>query len=296
MGLSNNQKQIADQFLDLLKKEGLQWTRLWRQPVPPQNGITGHIYQGMNYLTCAMRMFKYGWTDPRFITLKNVIALGGSIKGHKATPIVYYGPMKYEDKNGDERTRLGGRAYNAWNVEQLGLESHQDLNQLPVPFPTSAVAKNARIEHFIKQAGIVRKKDSRAYFNQKDDFIGIPDPSDFYSTDDRSRSENYYSVLLHEIVHWTGAQKRLNRIELKEYHVDKIQRAREELIAEIGSVFFGNKFEIQTHPSNENAAYVQSWIKLLEANQETIYGAAQQANKALQYCSHYDSLDEAYAA
>lgn len=292
MGLTNNQKHIAQKFLELIKKDGLQWTKAWRQPRPPFNGLTNHTYQGMNYLTCAMRMYEYGWSDPRFITLNGAQKLGGSIKGHKATPIFYYGKMTYEDQHGEERSAMRGRAYNVWNVQQLELQDHPDLQPLPIAFPTSEIALNARIEHFIKQANITIKQDSRAYYREIGDYIGIPNPSDFYSSNNRTSTENYYSVLLHEIVHWTGAQKRLNRIEFREYHNDPIQRAREELIAEIGSVFFGNMFGIQTEPSQENAAYVQNWISLLEANQSAIFDAATAANKAIQYCSVYDLIEK----
>ena len=292
MGLTNNQKHIAQKFLELMKKDGLQWTHAWRQQRPPFNGLTNHTYQGMNYMTCAMRMYEYGWSDPRFITIKGVTQLGGSVKGHKATPIFFYGPMTFEDKNGEEQTTMRGRAFNVWNVKQLGLQDHPDLQPLPIAFQTSEISRNARIEHFIAKANINITQDSHAYYSERRDCIGIPDPSDFLSSANRTATESYYSVLLHEVVHWTGAEKRLNRIEFREYHKDKIQRAREELIAEIGSVFFGNMFNVQTLPNKDNAAYVQSWIKLLESNESAVFDAATAANRAMQYCAQYDILEK----
>lgn len=295
MGLTNNQKEIADQFLALIKKEGLQWTKMWRQPLAPCNGVRGNTYNGMNYLTCAMRMLQNGWTDPRFITMNAARKLGLSVKGQKATPILYIGEFKYENEEGEEKSRLGGRVYNVWNVQQLGAEDHTGLIPIVAATPPSETARNARIERFIRQAGINIKKDFRAYYNERLDQIGIPDPSDFLSSPDRSASENYYSVLLHEVVHWTGAVKRLNRQTMKDYHFDTITRAKEELIAEIGSVFFGNHFGIQTEPSKENAAYVQNWIKLLEYDKEAVFVAAKEANKALTYCMAFDEVQKSAA-
>ena len=52
---------------------------------------------------------------------------------------------------------------------------------------------------------------------------------------EQTRSEDYYSILNHELTHWTSAPKRLNR-ELGKRFGDH-QYAAEELVAELGSAF-----------------------------------------------------------
>lgn len=66
------------------------------------------------------------------------------------------------------------------------------------------------------------------------------------------------------------------------YHRSKSNRALEELVAEIGSMFLSceagipqSEGEFQNH-----ASYIDSWIKCLESDNNAIFNAAAQASKA----------------
>lgn len=108
--------------------------------------------------------------------------------------------------------------------------------------------------------------------------------------------ERYYGTLLHELIHATGPASRLNRDCYRLYHQRSIERAKEELIAEIGSVMLGQRLGLITEPAEENAAYVQSWIKLLTDHPAAIFEAASAASRAIDCLEAMQTAQEAHAA
>ena len=68
------------------------------------------------------------------------------------------------------------------------------------------------------------------------DFINLPLFETFTS------SHRYYGTLAHELIHWTGAEKQLNRTFGKRF--GNSTYAAEELVAELGSAFVCAEFGI----------------------------------------------------
>ena len=102
----------------------------------------------------------------------------------------------------------------------------------------------------------------------------MPPKTDFKSM------EGYYSTMLHEMTHWTGGEKRLNRIQRcgrfsKDY-------AFEELIAEMGSLFIASSAGIpQSETEFQNhASYIDGWLRNLRSDNMYIFKAAAEASKA----------------
>ena len=78
----------------------------------------------------------------------------------------------------------------------------------------------------------IRHKEQRAYYQRESDYINVPRIETF------NKSEDYYSTLLHEIVHSTGHSERLNRKELLESKGFRTEDyAIEELTAEMGASY-----------------------------------------------------------
>ncbi|NBV77727.1 DUF1738 domain-containing protein, partial [bacterium] len=64
----------------------LPWTKPW-QSLLPRNATTGRAYRGVNRLVLASA----GYTDPRFLTYRQALTLGGSVmKGEKGIPVVFW--------------------------------------------------------------------------------------------------------------------------------------------------------------------------------------------------------------
>ena len=110
----------------------------------------------------------------------------------------------------------------------------------------------------------------------------------------QSATENYYAVLLHELTHWSGGEKRLNREftgnqKLKAY-------AFEELIAELGSAFLCAQFDIKQQGRNDHIQYIKSWLVGLRNDKKYIFKASAQAQKAVEFLNQLNTPDNAEAA
>ena len=78
--------------------------------------------------------------------------------------------------------------------------------------------------------------------------------------------------MLHELIHWTGP----------EVDRDKSEYAFEELVAELGSVFLCEHFQIG-YKLEHHASYLKSWLSALKDDPKYIYKAARLAEQAADY-------------
>ena len=92
--------------------------------------------------------------------------------------------------------------------------------------------------------------EHRAYYNADNDYIAMP------------RYENYIvkqewiCTFCHELIHWTGHEKRLNR--LGSWHSHSDEKAIEELTAELGSTMLCKMFEDKVYDNSK--AYLKAWV------------------------------------
>lgn len=80
-------------------------------------------------------------------------------------------------------------------------------------------------------------------------------------------------------IHWTGSEKRLERI--KKF-ANREAYAFEELVAEIGACFLGAQIGV-TPEFDQSAAYVEGWLKALKEDKRAIFHAASEAQKAADF-------------
>uniref|UniRef100_UPI0035CD0389 ArdC family protein n=1 Tax=Rugamonas fusca TaxID=2758568 RepID=UPI0035CD0389 len=110
----------------------------------------------------------------------------------------------------------------------------------------------------------------RAFYRPSTDSIHLPDKEQFPTAD------NYYATALHELGHWTGHESRLSRDLVHPFGSEGY--AKEELRAEIASMILGDAIGIG-HDTKQHAAYVNSWIKVLQDDPLEIFRAAADAEK-----------------
>ncbi len=84
----------------------------------------------------------------------------------------------------------------------------------------------------------------------------------------------YYGTAFHELGHWTGHERRLNR----PFSFDRSapDYAREELRAELASAFLNAELGCQ-HDLDEHAAYLTMYLELLRQDKKEIFRAAKDA-------------------
>jgi len=130
--------------------------------------------------------------------------------------------------------------FNASQVEGLPEEFYEITDPLPL---------NERYEaadQLIKSTGATFKQGGKeAFFDQKADYIQMPNIRLFVNTD------AYYSTLLHELAHWTGADNRLTRTKGKAF--DDEDYAFEELVAELTASFVCASFGFAANFQNSVA-------------------------------------------
>lgn len=95
---------------------------------------------------------------------------------------------------------------------------------------------------------------------------------------------SFVAVRAHETIHWTAALHRVNR-DLSCYHEDRRERSREELIAELGSVFLCADLGIvpELEPRPDHASYLASWLEVFSNDKRFIFSAAAHAQRAVTY-------------
>src|SRR5580693_7690475 len=83
--------------------------------------------------------------------------------------------------------------------------------------------------------------------------------------------------------HFSGHPSRLNRLTLLEsYRFGDVNYAKEELRAELASVFMAAERGIPHNPE-QHAAYVGSWIQVLQQDKHEIFRAAHDASAITDY-------------
>ena len=141
--------------------------------------------------------------------------------------------------------------------------------------PTEDIIKNYQAGTGVK----LRHMGSEAYYVAMTDTVTLPPITDFLST------EAYCRVLFHEFVHSTGVESRLNRSCFKEYHDTKIERSKEELIAEIGGLLLASEagFREDTELAQNSENYVANWCAWMKDNPNEVITGFFAAEKAKNY-------------
>lgn len=287
MKASDLKDQIAHQIVDMMQQDGLEWVQRWRTPRPCCNGVSGHAYRGANVFTTGLWLMAHDEQDPRFIPRSHLFntdtPVGKVRKGEKGIPIFFYKSGTREDKDtGEERGYRFAKVYYVWHVSQL--DDVDETRLIPVstgPINTDPGARDAMVDEYIAntEAKIFDEATS-AFYHPASDTVHIPPLEHFFSVKGIQAVEFWYGTLLHELIHWTGAKHRLDRD--KKYHTTE-GRAYEELIAEIGAVMLGVQLGVQTSPREDNASYVQGWMKAIKDRPNVIFEAASAASQAIQF-------------
>lgn len=136
--------------------------------------------------------------------------------------------------------------FNAAQVEGYNLPI-EDLPEGPTSDPI------ARAEAFDVATGAKITEDGdRACYVPALDMTRMPERRRFVGTDTTTPAEGFYSRLGHELVHWSGAQARLDRDLSARFCSEHY--AMEELVAELGAAFLCGDLGITQEPRKDHAA------------------------------------------
>jgi antirestriction protein ArdC len=287
--------RITERIVADLEKGTRPWVQPWHAG-KASGRITrplrhnGQPYTGLNVLLLWSEAVARGFSESIWMTFRQANELGAHIrKGETGATVVYasrFTKTEIDAAGGEvERDIPFLKAYTVFNCEQIGgLPDHYH------PRPERPADPPVRIAHadrfFASTGAVIRHGGATAFYAPGPDIIQMPDHQCFRD------AESYVAVLGHECIHWSGAAHRLNR-DLGRYHKDLTERAREELIADIGACFLCADLGIvpELEPRADHASYVASWLKLLGGDRRAIFQAAAHAQRAVAYLHDLQSQE-----
>ncbi len=255
----------------------------------PRNAATGNFYRGVNTVALWAAGQVQGYALPYWATFLQWEKLGARIRrSERASVVVFYKrdePSSDEDDENPRETRSVLKASFVFNAEQV------EGWPYPEPQREDRTQRIEQADRFISSLGAeIRYGCDAAYYSKKFDRICMPDRAQFIGTATGSATEGFYSVLLHEHVHWSGHPTRLNRDLSSRFGSDAY--AMEELVAELGAAFLCADLGISVHPRRDHAAYVHSWLQVLREQKAAIFTAAGTATTACRYLREFSSQKE----
>ena len=260
------------------------WDCIFKRGSMPINASTAKRYRGINWLMLNYETEQKEYSKPIFSSYKQWASLKGQVKkGSKGTPIVFYRPIMQPSKIDPSKEVNAGCILNyskVFNIDQVDLT---ESKYKPDEFKSGKQYSIDQIDTFVKATKVEIKNSEGhgCYYNQTKDFINMELKTNFKDTKESDATIHYYSTLFHELTHATGHKNRLDR--KNKFDDNKKSYAYEELVAEIGSIFFGFEFNITKTIRDNHAKYLNSWIKALQNDYTFLTGATAQAQKAVDY-------------
>ena len=241
----------------------------------------GMPYQGINVVMLWSTAVTKGYACPFWLTFKQAQQLGGNVKKGEHGELVVYADRitrtETDDKGEEtERSIPFMKGYTVFNAEQC--------ENLPAHFATTAAAPALspmqRIEaadRFFAATGVdIRHGGTRAYYAEGPDYVQMPPFETFRDP------ESYAATLAHELVHATKHEKRLARGMGRVRWGDE-GYAKEELVPELGAAFLSADLGITPEVRDDHAAYLASWLTMLQNDMRFIFTAASHAQRAADY-------------
>lgn len=263
-------EQAAKQLISIMEQGVNPWVKPWKSSNNIYNPVSKKPFTGFNYV--MLSLFGGSYTTGFWVTYKQADSVGGNVKeGMKGISVI--APLMFEKEvNGVKETFCKGfREYKVFNLDQC-----ENVSELYPKDDSKPIERLEHCEATIRNTGakIVSINSNSCYYSSKEDIINMVDINKFHNND------VYYATAFHELSHWTGNEKRLDR---KLGNIfGSSDYAFEELIAELSANFLCNHHGIDGVDSH-NAAYLKSWIKALQDDSSVILKAAGQAQKAANY-------------
>ncbi len=286
-GISNHRdirQQVTDTIVQQLENGTVPWQKPWvgddkRSFAIPKNFTTGNKYRGINILLLWASAIVHDYPAQEWASYKQWQDKKEAVrKGEKGSMIVYYDTIEKEEDGEIEKIPFLKSSV-VFNRSQLA--SYTSADNEPRLNPVPLVERIKHVEEFVANTGaIVEHKGYTACYIPSEDKIHMPVPEAFIDTETSTATEGYYSTLFHELTHWTGNEKRLNRQGGKKFGDENY--ATEELVADIGAAFLCAELEITATTKADHANYLAHWLKALKDNKQCIISAASGASRAVE--------------
>ncbi|TWJ13679.1 ArdC family protein [Geobacter argillaceus] len=274
---------VNSRIIDLLERGTIPWRKPWATSQGmPRNLASMKEYRGINVFLLACQQY----SSPYWLTYKQAEERGGHIrKGEKSTMVVFWKLLDRSnsaaDENSTEDSGVSGRVpllryYNVFNFEQC-----ENIASPSSETPTYQFTQIERSEQIIKN---MTNRPEISYGGNRASYTPVSDKIRMPYEDRFEKSEEFYSVLFHELGHSTGHQSRLGRKEVVERHeFGSEEYSAEELCAEFCSSFLCGVAGISNQTIELAASYIDGWLNVLKKDKKMLVVAAARAQAAADY-------------
>ena len=250
----------------------------------------GYEYKGWNQFHLN---FKYGHLTPIWGTYNQWKKIGLHPAPRSGVPLWQRVPKIVKDKEAEEDKVAGVRykTTSIHNIDHVAGDKNTIIELKKSLIPVHSNAMKAERIHRVDDdiATIIHTHNinfvegsNRACYVPSEDKIMMPMYSSF------KLPETYYSVMYHELPHWSGHSDRLNR-DLSGKFGSK-DYAFEELIAEFGASFHMAKWGLFHQTRKDHAKYLKCWAKALRDKPDALRSACKYASDSYLYLQQDESL------
>jgi antirestriction protein ArdC len=290
MSQAEIRERVTAEIVSALREGTIPWRKPWsnlQNTGLPSSILSKEPYGGCNFWTLQLSAIRRGFTSKWWGTWNAWRSLGFTISkrpddvppGQWGTRCVFFRPIIKSKKNGDGEDQVERffvlKEFVLFSAHQIvgpGIEEY-----LPRPRPGGGFVDYGPAEEVIAATEADIRVGSRAVYHVTEDFIELPPKTAFHHAHD------YYGTAFHELVHYTGHESRLNRL-------DKFARfgneayALEELCAELGSAYLSAHACIpQSDDLSNTASYLNSWLRVLGRDASAIFTVSSAASRAVDY-------------
>lgn len=257
------------------------WRQTWAKSEhsgPPTSAVSGKPYSGVNWLVLALQGHQSKW----WATYNGWKSLGGQVRrGEKGVTCVIFKPVtktKTNDDGEEEKARYGFlKTFSLFHLSQVDGDLKQFRDPARPDAGTTFVDYGPAEHAFAATGADVRFGGSRAFYSPSEDYIQLPPKVSF------QMAHEFYGVLAHESVHWSGNEKRLNRLSRFARFGDEAY-AVDELVAELGAAYLLAGLGVpQSDDLSNVSSYLNHWLNVLRRDHSAIFTVASAASKATDF-------------
>jgi antirestriction protein ArdC len=251
----NLQELVTQKMIECLQQGTPPWRKTWGEGkrevlIIPRNPFSNKPYSGINVVLLWVASMDKGYASPFWGTRKSWEKVGATILPEQIPTTI----------------SAFFRNCEVYHQNQVSGFVREELEE-----------NCGSVENLVKNSEVTLVfGGSEAYYIIGTDVIHMPRRDGFES------DEAYYTTLLHEMSHWTGGQKRLNR---KFGNKGTKVYAFEELIAEWASCFTAAELGVPAvlDEMPNHASYINGWLEILEEDKHAVFKAAAEAQKATRF-------------
>ena len=283
-------REVAEKVAHDMEELGSGWKQPWVQAGAPMNPATGTEYRGGNAVYLKAYAAIRGYGDYRWATYNQGKERGWKLKkGSKAVSVEHWRSVAVERKDAqgnaivgkDGEPERGSRVVldGYWNV--FNLSCFEGAPELP-PFEPNDDADFGILADELKascRCPVEETASPDAFYSPGADKVTVPKREQFES------NAAFCGTLLHEMAHATAPE--LGRDVANLFGTEAY--AREELTAELASLFASGELGVPVDPDargehyEQHVKYLANWAKAIREDPDALFRAAGAAGRAATY-------------